>query len=159
TVESVLDRVRADPANFALASARRQVAEAHRTVHDLRARLERQAVYLVDLAGPAAVRRRSRQKVADRFDGALALVAPAVDRLGITISNGIPREIRSPAMFPAELTAVLLNLLTNALKAAGRDGRVRASAREVGSRVVLRMENTGAKVDLSDSERWFSPFE
>jgi signal transduction histidine kinase len=64
-------------------------------------------------------------------------------------------------MFPAELTAVLLNLLTNAIKAAGQGGKIFASAktRDDGT-LLFKLENTGATVDLeADPERWFRPFE
>jgi signal transduction histidine kinase len=63
-------------------------------------------------------------------------------------------------MFPAELTAVFSNLLTNAVKAAGERGSICAtgSDRPVGG-ATLVIENTGVAVDLADSERWFRPFE
>jgi signal transduction histidine kinase len=63
-------------------------------------------------------------------------------------------------MFPAELTVVFSNLLTNAVKAAGEAGRIRATARQDGEgQVILKIENTGPAVDLADAERWFRPFE
>ena len=63
-------------------------------------------------------------------------------------------------MFPAELTSVFTNLLTNAIKAAGRGGKVRASGRAIESGgASIRIENTGIKVDLQDAEKWFDPFE
>jgi signal transduction histidine kinase len=62
-------------------------------------------------------------------------------------------------MFAAELTAVLANLLTNAIKAAQDGGRIKATAAEAPRGVTLRVENTGRAVKLSTSERWFRPFE
>ncbi len=63
-------------------------------------------------------------------------------------------------MFPAELMSVFSNLLTNAVKAAGDRGSIRASgwARPDGG-AILAIENTGVAVDLADSEHWFLPFE
>jgi signal transduction histidine kinase len=87
------------------------------------------------------------------------LVAFAADKRNIKIINQLTDDLRSPPMFPAELTAVFSNLLTNAIKAAGRKGRVRASGREVRDRLVLRVENTGKAVRPRDFERWFQPFE
>ena len=63
-------------------------------------------------------------------------------------------------MFPAELTAVFSNLLTNAIKAAGEGGTIRAEG-EIGSsggRPLLRVQNTGVAVDPKDGEKWFRPF-
>jgi signal transduction histidine kinase len=157
--DTVLGRLRQDPDNFASAEVRRELAESHGIVHDLRARLERQAAYLIDLTGPTAVRRRSRQPLAQRIDRAAELIRPALERQQISFSNRVGQDVRTPAMFPAELTAVLLNLLTNATKAAGKGGRILVATRQGGSGVRLRIDNTGVLVDLDDGERWFRPFE
>ncbi|HEX3517948.1 MAG TPA: ATP-binding protein [Solirubrobacteraceae bacterium] len=160
--DAILERLRGDPDSFGTTDGRRAMGEAHQTLRDLRARLERQASYLIDLTAPAAVRRRSRQRLAARLDSASQLVRPALERRGITLVNRISPELRTPPMFPAELTAVLLNLLTNAVKAAGEGGRILASAKQVGESggVRLRLENTGERVDLeAAAERWFRPFE
>lgn len=129
-------------------------------VSDLRRGLERQASYLMDVVTPDARRRRSRQKLADRFDAATSLVAQQAERRGILIINDIERDLRTPPMFAAEVTTVFANLLTNAVKAARSDGEIRASASvddEGGVRV--RLENTGVAVKLQEAERWFRPFE
>jgi len=157
TTDMMLERLRDDPDQFTSAKARRATAEAHQGVRDLRGRLERQAAYLIDLTSPTAVKRRSRQRIAERLDRAAELLAPALERRNITLVNKIPTGIRTPPMFSAEITAVLLNLLTNAVKAAGSNGKILAATRGKGS--VLRLENTGAGVDLADSDRWFRPFE
>jgi signal transduction histidine kinase len=62
-------------------------------------------------------------------------------------------------MFPAEVTLMLANLLTNAVKAAGRNGVVRATAVQSDDSVKLTLENTGVRVKLAEAERWFRPFE
>lgn len=159
TIDTVLGRLREDPDSFATVAARRSVAEAHQSVRDLRARLERQASYLVDLTSPSAVRRRSRQRLSERVARAAQLIDPALKRRSITFTNRVSEDLRTPPMFPAELTAVLLNLITNAVKAAGENGRVRATASTKNDHLVLRVENTGATVDLESAERWFRPFE
>jgi signal transduction histidine kinase len=68
--------------------------------------------------------------------------------------------MKSPAMFTAELTTVFSNLLTNAVKAAGENGRIRATGQSQpdGSTKII-IENTGVQVDLGEGERWFKPFE
>ncbi len=129
-------------------------------VGDLRRNVERQAAHLVDVVTPDARRRRSRQKLAERFNAARRFVDRIAEARAIEIKNDIGADLRSPAMFSAELTTAFTNLLTNALKAAGEHGRIRASAdqKDDGS-VVVRLENTGVAVDLADAERWFRPFE
>jgi signal transduction histidine kinase len=136
-----------------------RLAHIHRATGDLRRQLERQASYLIDVVSPDARRRRSRQSLAERFDAASRLVAHIAERRGILIKNTIPPALKSPPMFPAELTAIFSNLLTNAVKAAGADGRVLASASEQDSAVTLRIENTGTPVVPGEGEKWFRPFE
>src|SRR5690606_38303696 len=67
--------------------------------------------------------------------------------------------LRSPPMFGAELTMLFSNLLSNAIKAAGRGGRVLAHGRTFSGGTNIFIENTGVRVNVSDSERWFRPFE
>ena len=127
---------------------------------DLKRGLERQAAYLMDIDTPDARRRRSRQRLSERFDAAARLVQHQAERRRIDIDNRIPSKLRSPPMFPAELTAVFANLLTNAVKAVGDGGgRIRASASSEGDQVRVIIENTGAAIRLEEAERWFKPFE
>ena len=62
-------------------------------------------------------------------------------------------------MFPAELTAIFANLLTNAVKAAGVNGRIIASADDRNEQVRIRIQNTGVEVGMDEGERWFKPFQ
>ncbi len=157
-VHEAVDRLRKNP--DIRGESRQRLNEVYASLGDLRQQIERQATYLIDVTAPDARRRRGRQKIAERFETATRLVQTAVDRREITLVNEIPLSAKSPPMFPAELTAVLSNLLTNAVKAAEVGGRIRAGTRdsgEGGTAVVI--ENTGTAVDLADAERWFLPFE
>jgi signal transduction histidine kinase len=140
-------------------TARRRLSELLLAIGDLRRAVERQATYLTDVVSPDARRRRSRQRLADRFNAGKRLVEHAAERRGIAIENGIPPDLKSPPMFPAELTLVFSNLLTNAVKAAGKDGHIYASGKAVEDEVIVRVENTGRSVNLERAERWFRPFE
>ena len=126
---------------------------------DLKRGLERQAAYLVDIETPDARRRRSRQRLCERFDAAVRLVQHQAERRGIKIDNRIPPELRSPPMFSAELTAIFANILTNAVKAAGEDGHILASASRGDEQVRILIQNTGTAVQLDEAERWFKPFQ
>jgi signal transduction histidine kinase len=139
---------------------RRELRDLQNSVIELRRNLERQASYLVDVLSPDARRRRSRQRFSERFAAASRLVEHTAQQRRITLVNEIPNELKSPPMFPAELTTVFSNLLTNAVKAAGLRGKIRATGtRRHDGTVVVRVENTGARVDPADGERWFRPFE
>ena len=70
----------------------------------------------------------------------------------------IAEDLQSPPMFPAELVAIVSNLLSNAIKFAGQRGRLLISAKETDESLMVRVENTGEAVNLSDADRWFEPF-
>ncbi len=157
-INTALSRIRQDPS--LTRSAKRELAKLQRSVGQLQRSLGRHASYLVDVVTPDARRRRSRQKLAERFDAGKRLVEYTAERRAIKIINKIPPGLKSPPMFPAELTAIFSNLLTNAVKAAGWEGKVYATAkRRSDGTIALRVENTGVAVNLSEAERWFKPFE
>lgn len=148
--------------------ARRLVLEAPQqnaalvaAIEELVELLERQAAFLADLVGSTARTTRRPLDVHERLGSAMRLVGPQLARRGIEFVNDVPSGTKTPAMFPAELTAILANLLSNAVKAAGDGGRIRLSSelRRGRGGLVLRLENTGVAVDLRSAERWFLPFE
>lgn len=157
-IDATLDRVRREPS--LPKAARQELAKLHGAVGQLQRSLERHASYLIDVVTPNARRRRVRQSLAERFDAGKRLVEFMAENRRIKIINEIPEGLKSPPMFPAELTMVFSNLLTNAVKAAGPGGQIRARARRgADGTVALVIENTGVAVDLPESERWFTPFE
>ncbi|MCY4618952.1 MAG: ATP-binding protein [Chloroflexi bacterium] len=137
-----------------------QIAQA---VSDIRQGLERQASYLVDIASADARRRRSRQRMRSVFDSACEILHPSINAMGVSVRNRIDAEHRSLPMFRSELVSIWLNLLTNAIKAAGQGGQIDASSRlvkrEDRETVLVSLQNTGAIVDIAESEHWFLPFE
>ncbi len=81
-------------------------------------------------------------------------------KFGVTFYNRVPRTLRTPAIYRSELYSVLMNLLSNALKAVhGQPEReVIVEAEKRGRKVYIRMSDTG--VGLTP-ERWeisFKPF-
>lgn len=157
-VEQALERIASDAG--LRPEHKRELKRVLQAVGDLRRGLEREASYLTDIVTPDARRRRSRLKLFERFDVASKLVAHTAERRGIHIENEIAGTIKSPPMFPAELTAVFTNLLSNAVKAAGNAGRVQALAhRDDDGATHVIVQNTGVVVDLEKAETWFRPFE
>lgn len=122
--------------------------------------LSRQASYLVDVVGPDARRRRRRIALRDAADPSLQFLHNSLLEREIILDVDIEDDARTPPVFQAELTIIFTNLLTNALKAAGRGGRIRvrgASIEDGG--VAITIENTGQVVNVDEGERWFKPFE
>lgn len=64
----------------------------------------------------------------------------------------------SVACDPDHLRQVLLNLLRNAMQAAGGDGAVRARVRREGRDIELLIEDSGRGIPEQDRERIFEPF-
>jgi signal transduction histidine kinase len=157
-VEESIERLRTIDTKMPEKS-RRQLSVIHATIGELRRHLERQAAYLLDVVTPDASRRRSRQKIGERFDSGARFLRTSAERRNIEIMNAIPANLKSLPMFPAELTSVFSNLLSNAIKAAGSGGRIKATGHRTVNGVVIVVENTGTPVDLSNAERWFRPFE
>lgn len=132
--------------------------DVRQVVGDLAARLATQANYLSDTTSVAQRRRRRRLFVSERFAAVRALLQPALDHLNITLVDAIDGDARTTPMYAPELTVVLTNLTTNAIKAAGARGKIRVYAHRDNNGLRIRMSNTGRSVDLDEAEQWFRPF-
>jgi signal transduction histidine kinase len=131
------------------------------SVDQVAQKIDAQAAYLTETTAASRRRRRRRLPLAESFDVAARMILPIAERQGIEVENRIPDDLRTAPMFPTEATVIFSNLVTNAVKAAGKNGRirVRASRKERGDLgLTIKIENTGKPVGLADSERWFAPF-
>ena len=93
-VNEALDRLRQD--QYLTANNRSELAAIQVAMSDMRKQLERQAWYPPDIATPDASRRRSKQKISERFDTAVKLVARSAEKRGIAIRNEISELLKSP---------------------------------------------------------------
>jgi signal transduction histidine kinase len=122
--------------------------------------MDAQATQLGLLLGQDA-RRRARhlavKPVADQIASTFANYARA---MGIEIEIDVPAHVRTPAMYEAELHSVLLNLLTNALKAVKQvpNRRVSITAGLDGTDFYLEVRDTGSGLPLSNRDQMFEPF-
>ena len=140
-------------------AARQTVNEMRTATGTLVNQLERQVSFLSDVIGSNARRRRQRLRVRDQIDTALRLLSPSAERRNQSIGIEVPPDLRTPPMFGAELLSILINVLSNAVKAAGSDGTILIRAKSLDSALHLETSNTGQAIDLSEAERWFRPFE
>lgn len=157
-VRDILDRILADESFTRQQRSRlRQLRDA---ADELAQSLARQTSYLTEVVGADARRRRRRLNVAERLQSTLRLLQPRLARNGQHLRIDVPDDLRTPPLFPAELAIIFTNLLTNAIKFAGRGGTVAVRARtDDRGRFVLTVENTGTAVAPEDRERFFRPFE
>jgi signal transduction histidine kinase len=136
----------------------RRISAVAKDSRDIRDRLRRNAVYLADMTGIEGRRRRSRQSLVQRFEKVLDFYRPSISKSGIDVRVSIPSATKTPAMFPAEVSAIFSNLLSNAIKFAGERGIIKVSAAIDDGELIIRIENTGDAVDLRMGDKWFEPF-
>jgi signal transduction histidine kinase/ActR/RegA family two-component response regulator len=92
---------------------------------------------------------------------ALQSLDRAVRESGAEVSLDLDPELAPVAGNPADLQAVVRNLLENALDAAGRStqaGRVKVIGRHTAGRVTLAVTDNGPGISPSVSDRIFEPF-
>jgi two-component system, NtrC family, C4-dicarboxylate transport sensor histidine kinase DctB len=97
--------------------------------------------------------------LAAAIEGALLLLRDRIERLGISLMTPPPSEgeiqVRAE---PVRLEQVLVNLLQNALDAAGAGGSVELSVEREAKFCRLRVRDTGPGIDEAVRERLFQPF-
>lgn len=137
-----------------------QLRELSRVVDELSHTLARQASYLSDVLTVDPRRRRSRIDVSLRIPTVMQLLTTSLRRSDIRIELDVEPGVKTPPMFPAEVSIVLTNLLTNAVKNAGTSGLIQLTVRRLGGLgATICVQNTGSSVDVESSEKWFLPFE
>lgn len=129
------------------------------TADELAHALARQSSYLTDVLSADPRRRRSQLKVRDRLDSVLRFISARVASRGITVHVSVDETLRTGPMFPAELSILFTNLLTNAVKNAAEGGQIWIDGTDLGNAIELLVSNDGVAVDLESAERWFLPFE
>lgn len=141
-----------------VARVRTAIKKIRQRAFDLADRVRRNATYLVDATSFEGRRRRSRLPLRERFEAVRPFFQTRIEKKGITLENQIPSDLKTPPMFPSELSGIFTNLLSNAVKFTERSGRIRLQAREHDDFLEVKMANTGTAVDLPKSNRLFEAF-
>jgi signal transduction histidine kinase len=79
---------------------------------------------------------------------------------GITFQNDVPNGLRTPHMYECELSAILINLMTNALKAVRQHPvrKISVDASATADAVSIRFKDTGMGARRSRWQEYFKPF-
>lgn len=96
--------------------------------------------------------------IAELVDALLRLIGPDCQRRGIALDREISSALGTVPMDRAQMEQALLNIVKNALEAAGRDGHVvvRAVRREQGR--ALEIEDSGPGIAPDAQAQLFTPF-
>jgi two-component system, OmpR family, sensor histidine kinase KdpD len=113
---------------------------------------------ILDLVRVEAGEITPRREPVDLAEALETAIGRAEAAAGRPIGRDWPERLPLPRLDPVLLDQVLGNLLDNALKFSGPDGRVRAGARREGAEIALFVEDDGPGIPPADLPRIFDPF-
>lgn len=113
------------------------------------------------LLTPDNRQRRRRHVLYEIVDNVRKSMGYYMKRHHVEFSNEIPKDLRTPPVYQAELYAILLNILTNALKAVygQSERRILVEAEKWDNYLLVRMFNTGKRISETMRTKAFEPFE
>jgi two-component system, cell cycle sensor histidine kinase DivJ len=94
----------------------------------------------------------------DALINCCSLLALKARENGIELATRVPEDLPDMTGDPRAFKQVVLNLVSNAIKFTERGGKVTASAAVEGSRLVLRVTDTGVGIAADDLKRIGDPF-
>lgn len=112
------------------------------------------------LLGRSARYRRRRLAVRPVVASMAEAFINYMQNAGIDFQNNVPAGVRTPPMFECELSAIVINLMTNALKAVRNQPtrRIGVEAEHHRQGVLLRFKDTGVGAKRSHWSEYFKAF-
>ena len=126
-------------------------------------RLDHLTDYIEGYASRSRRRERTPQALYTVLNEFKKGFGPLAARLSVDLDWAVsPRHLRTQTMTRTELEAILVNLLTNSLKACRADEggvrRISVAAQEAGNEILIRFQDTGVGVPQELRETLFEPF-
>lgn len=120
-----------------------------------------QVIQLGFMLTPENRQRRRRHALYELVENVRKSMGYYMIKHHIDFTNQIPQELRTPPVYRAEVYAIILNILTNALKAVygQTERRIVVDAERLDEFLYIRMRNTGKRISPRMKERGFEPFE
>jgi signal transduction histidine kinase len=130
-----------------------QVSEWHEMV-------ELQVSQLGFLLSPDSLQRRKRHALREVVENVRKPMSYYMRKYGVKFENNVPPALRTPSIFQSELYSVLINILSNALKAVYSQStrRVAVEAEKSNKTLFIRMMDTGVGLPVERWEISFKPF-
>lgn len=140
--------------------ARRQFEEILDALNGWIDDVDNQAKLLGLLLGRKARQRKQRLAVRPVVERIKSAFGKYTEDAGITLKNEVPHPLRTPPMFECELSAILINLITNSLKAVKfeTNREIAVTGAHDGPSVTIRVTDTGVGADPTKWEEFFKPF-
>lgn len=131
----------------------KQVSEWHQMVN-------LQVSQLGFLLTPDSRQRRKRHALYEIIENVKKPMSYYINKNGVSFSNNVPRNLRTPPIYQAELYSVLINIFSNALKAIyGQTRReISVDADKIDDTLYIQMKDTGVGLSLERREISFKPF-
>jgi signal transduction histidine kinase len=96
-------------------------------------------------------------KIHDVITAAVEAALPAADTQSVRIQHDVPDDLEMP-LDRFGMERVFSNLITNALEAMPRGGKIRIGAWKAGKNVRIDVEDTGPGIPYAIRDRLFEPF-
>ena len=128
------------------------------TWHDL---VTEQLSQLSFILSPDHRQRRRRHALREVTENVRKSLGYYMEKNHVEFINDVPAGLRTPPVYRAELYAVLLNIMTNALKAVDHqpERQISVVAEKLDNQLQIRMFNTGKRISPGMRKRAFEPFE
>ena len=116
---------------------------------------------LISILSPDHRQRRRRHALREVTENVRKSLGYYMEKNHVEFINNVPASLRTPPVYRAELYTVLLNILTNALKAVDHqpERKISVTADRPDNQLRIRMSNTGKRISPKMRERAFEPFE
>lgn len=129
-------------------------------VSEWRDMMESQVSQLGSLLSPESRQRRKNHPLHEIVEKVKRPMSFYMKKYGVTFRNEVPRNLRTPPIYRSELYAILINILSNALKAIHNQAEriVEVEAEKKRNILFLRMKDTGIGIPIERREISFKPF-
>jgi signal transduction histidine kinase len=134
-------------------------AQGQRLVANIYRAADRMRELLADLAGAGCGTKPISEICAihDVIAAASEAALPTAETQGVQILYDVPNGLEI-SLQRSRVERVFFNLITNALEAMPRGGKIRIAATKANNRVLIAVEDTGPGVPRGIRERLFEPF-
>jgi signal transduction histidine kinase len=136
------------------------IQEAQLTLQDLTDNVKELGLHVGVLMSASSREARRTLAIRELAEDLLRPFNRHLTEYGITWENNVPPNLRTPKMFLCELDSILLNLLTNSIKAV-KETKVRKisiTARKQGGFLEVNFLDTGPGIPRNKREEVFTPF-